>query len=84
MSAPLFYEMRNARLTMALRATFDGNYAVKVAERTGTVLSSTEVLVSDQRYELSDLGGTAIGATLTVRNVGRAGAAVYAPISAAA
>ena len=80
MSAPLFYEMRNARLTMALRATLDGNYAAKVAERTGTVLSSTEVLVSNQRYELNDLGGAAIGGTLTVQNIGRAGAAVYAPV----
>jgi|WetSurMetagenome_2_1015567.scaffolds.fasta_scaffold08917_2 hypothetical protein len=81
MSSALFFEVRNDRLAQALRATLDGSYASKVNEWTGIVLSASEVLVSNQRYELSGMGsGAAMGGNLLVQNIGRAAAAVYAPL----
>lgn len=83
MSSTLFFEARNARLAVALRATLDDTYAGRVDERTGIVLSSSEVMVSNQRYEFSGGGiNYNTGGSVLVQNIGRSAAAVYAPVRA--
>ena len=58
-------------------------YAGRVVERTGVVMGSAEVMVSSQRYDLNSAGNTlAVGGALLVQNIGRAAAAVYAPVRA--
>jgi hypothetical protein len=81
MSTSLFYEVRNQRLARVLRGTLGETYAPKVVERTGVVVSSGAVMVGNQRYTLSNApADLVIGGSLTVQNIARAAAAIYAPV----
>jgi hypothetical protein len=81
MASALFGEVQNRQLALQLRATLDGAYTAKPNERTGTVMSGGQVLVSNQRYTLSAAVDLPIGSKITVANIERPAAAVYAPIT---
>lgn len=79
MASNAYYRALMRARGATLRSSLSDRFAENARTRTATVLEGGQVKVGNQRYTAEGVSGSAVGATVAVRNIGTRANAIYAP-----